>query len=86
LEMLGGAFVVPRYGYARLDGVAICAWQSFFTGPPHGFAFTQMEEAPTMESSGPGEWLVRFAYVVARSDNREPGYGPGGAGSTWGGE
>jgi hypothetical protein len=39
-----------------------------------------------MESSGPGEWLVTFAYVVARSDNREPGYGPRGAGSTWGGE
>jgi len=33
-----------------------------------------------------GEWLVRFAYVVAQSDNQEPGYGPRGAGRTWGGE
>jgi hypothetical protein len=68
-----------------VDGVAICARQSFFTGPPHGFGFTEMEEAPTMGSSDRGTQLVRFAYVVARSVNREPGYGPCGAGGTWGG-
>jgi hypothetical protein len=38
-----------------------------------------------MGSSDQGERLVRFAYVVVRSDNREPGYGPCGAGGAWGG-
>jgi hypothetical protein len=29
----------------------IRARQSFFTRPPHGFGFTETEEAPTMEAS-----------------------------------
>jgi hypothetical protein len=33
-----------------------------------------------MGSSDRGRELVTFAYVVVRSDNREPGYGRRGAG------
>jgi hypothetical protein len=44
-------FVVLDSGYARLGWRGIRARQSFFTRPPHGFGFTETEEAPTMETS-----------------------------------